>query len=87
MKINSNYKNLPESYLFSKIAKKVEEYTALHPQAQIIRMGIGDVTLPICEKAAAAFVKAAQNRGRRRLSMGMARSRDMIFSGTQLCLL
>ena len=53
MKINSNYKNLPESYLFSKIAKKVEEYTALHPQAQIIRMGIGDVTLPICEKAAA----------------------------------
>ena len=29
MKINSNYKNLPESYLFSKIAKKVEEYTAL----------------------------------------------------------
>ena len=27
MKINSNYKNLPESYLFSKIAKKVEEYT------------------------------------------------------------
>ena len=63
MKINMNYKNLPESYLFSTIAKKVDEYTAAHPEAKIIRMGIGDVTLPICEKAANAFVKAAGEQG------------------------
>ncbi len=63
MKINANYRNLAESYLFSTIAGKVEEYTASHPEAKIIRMGIGDVTLPICEKAAAAFSQAAMEQG------------------------
>ena len=51
MKINENYKNLEESYLFSTIAKKVDEYTKAHPEAKVIKMGIGDVTLPICQKA------------------------------------
>lgn len=46
MKINENYKNLEESYLFSTIAKKVDEYTKAHPEAKVIKMGIGDVTLP-----------------------------------------
>ena len=45
MKINENYKNLEESYLFSTIAKKVDEYTKAHPEAKVIKMGIGDVTL------------------------------------------
>ena len=47
MKINENYKNLEESYLFSTIAKKVDEYTKAHTEAKVIKMGIGDVTLPI----------------------------------------
>ena len=63
MKINENYKNLAESYLFSTIAKKVNEYSSAHPEAKIIRMGIGDVTLPLCEKAAEAFAKAAKEQG------------------------
>ena len=63
MKINENYKNLAERYLFSTIAKKVNEYSAAHPEAKIIRMGIGDVTLPLCEKAAEAFAKAAKEQG------------------------
>ena len=63
MKMNENYKNLAESYLFSTIAKKVNEYSAAHPEAKIIRMGIGDVTLPLCEKAAEAFAKAAKEQG------------------------
>ena len=63
MKINENYKNLAESYLFSTIAKKVNEYSAPHPEAKIIRMGIGDVTLPLCEKAAEAFAAAAKEQG------------------------
>ena len=41
MKINENYKNLAESYLFSTIAKKVNEYSAAHPEAKIIRMREG----------------------------------------------
>lgn len=64
MKINDNYKKLAESYLFSTIAKKVETYRAAHPEAEIIRMGIGDVTLPICERAAKAFAEAAFDQGR-----------------------
>lgn len=48
MKINKNYLNLQESYLFSTIAKKVSEYKTLNPQAQLISLGIGDVTRPLC---------------------------------------
>lgn len=48
MNINENYKNLNESYLFSTIAKKVNEFSATNPEKEIIKMGIGDVTLPLC---------------------------------------
>lgn len=47
MKMNHNFENIAQSYLFSTIAKKTAEYTAQHPDAPIIRMGIGDVTLPL----------------------------------------
>lgn len=46
-KINDNYLKLPGSYLFSTIAKKVNEFTAAHPEQKVIRMGIGDVTKPL----------------------------------------
>lgn len=46
-KINENYLKLPGSYLFSTIAKKVNAYTEAHPDKEIIRLGIGDVTLPL----------------------------------------
>ena len=45
--VNQNYCNLKESYLFSQIAHKVAEFTAAHPEKKIIKMGIGDVTLPL----------------------------------------
>lgn len=44
VKINQNYQKLPASYLFSTIAKKVAAYTKEHPEKEIIRLGIGDVT-------------------------------------------
>lgn len=50
LKINSNYLNIGESYLFSTIAKKVNDYVSAHPDNKIIRMGIGDVTRPLCDK-------------------------------------
>lgn len=46
-KINENYLKLPGSYLFSTIAKKVAAYSEANPDKEIIRMGIGDVTLPL----------------------------------------
>ena len=47
MKLNSNFQNLEQSYLFVTIAKKVNEFTAANPDNRLIRMGIGDVTLPL----------------------------------------
>lgn len=47
MKINKNYLNLQESYLFSDIAKRIKDYDESHPGNHIIRLGIGDVTMPI----------------------------------------
>ncbi len=49
LKINSNYLNVGQSYLFSTIAKKVNDFTAANPDRKIIRMGIGDVTRPLCK--------------------------------------
>ena len=45
--INENYQKLPGSYLFSTIGKKVNAYQQAHPDKEIIRLGIGDVTLPL----------------------------------------
>ena len=47
-KINRNYLNIKESYLFSEIARRVREYSAANPDKPVIRMGIGDVTRPLC---------------------------------------
>ncbi len=63
MKINSNYKNLKASYLFSDIAKKTAAYKEKNPNADIIRLGIGDVTLPLCTAVVDAFHKAAGEMG------------------------
>lgn len=46
-KVNDNYLKLPGSYLFSAIGKKVKEFEAANPDKRIIRLGIGDVTLPL----------------------------------------
>lgn len=46
-KLNENYLNLKESYLFSEIAHRVNSYTSANPDKKVIRLGIGDVTLPI----------------------------------------
>ena len=48
MKVNKNYAKLEDSYLFSTIARKVNEFATLNPEKEIIRLGIGDVTLPLC---------------------------------------
>lgn len=62
-KINQNYQKLKESYLFSEINRKVREYAAAHPEAKIIRMGIGDVTRPICSAVTEAMEAAVREMG------------------------
>ena len=63
VKINENYLKLPGSYLFSTIAQKVAAYTEAHPEADIIRLGIGDVTQPIAPAIIDAVHKAADEMG------------------------
>ncbi len=46
-KLNENYLNLKQSYLFSEVAHRVAAYQEAHPDKKVIRLGIGDVTLPI----------------------------------------
>ncbi|NDW11098.1 LL-diaminopimelate aminotransferase [Dysgonomonas sp. 520] len=56
--INENYTKLPGSYLFSDIARKVSEFKAANPTANIIRLGIGDVTKPLPQASIDAMHKA-----------------------------
>lgn len=63
MNINKNYLNLEASYLFSTIAKKVNEYSEANPDKNIIRLGIGDVTLPLCNAVVNAMKSAVEEMG------------------------
>ena len=56
--INEHYTELAESYLFSTVAKKRSDYLAANPQADIINLGIGDVTRPLCPAVIAAMQQA-----------------------------
>ena len=58
--INENYLKLQGSYLFSTIASKVAAYSAAHPQKNILRLGIGDVTLPLAPAVIDAMKKAVE---------------------------
>ncbi|SFH72492.1 LL-diaminopimelate aminotransferase apoenzyme [Pseudobutyrivibrio sp. OR37] len=62
-KVNSNFAKLPGSYLFSTIAKKVAAYSEANPAADIIRLGIGDVTQPIAPAMINALHHAVDEMG------------------------
>ena len=58
MKINKNFLDLEANYLFSTVAKKQREYQAAHPDADVIKLSIGDVTRPLCPVVIDAMHKA-----------------------------
>ena len=58
MKLNANYSNVNDSYLFSTVAKKVAEYQKVHPEKSVLRLGIGDVTLPLAPAVISALHSA-----------------------------
>ncbi|MBR5057569.1 MAG: LL-diaminopimelate aminotransferase, partial [Clostridiales bacterium] len=63
MKINKHYQDIEETYLFSEVAERVRKFLASDHGAAVIKMGIGDVTRPICPSAVEAFKKAADEMG------------------------
>jgi len=68
--INENYLKLPGSYLFSEIARRVNQFKAENPQANIIRMGIGDVTRPLVPAVIEAMHKAVDEMGQQETFRG-----------------
>ena len=63
MKINKNYLNLKNNYLFATISEKVNKFKNEHPEKSIINMGIGDVTQPLCSEVVLALKKAVVEMG------------------------
>ena len=61
IKINENYKKLQASYLFSDIAKRVAAFQKENPDKEVIKMGIGDVTLPLADVCIKAFHKGVDD--------------------------
>src|SRR5690606_33121323 len=57
--INENFIKIPAAYLFSEITRRVSQYASENPDVDIIRMGIGDVTLPLPDVCVDAMIKAA----------------------------
>ncbi|MBR4668824.1 MAG: LL-diaminopimelate aminotransferase [Butyrivibrio sp.] len=62
-KVNDNYLKLPGSYLFSTIGRKVKEFSEKNPAAEIIRLGIGDVTQPLAPAVIKALHSAVDEMG------------------------
>ena len=62
-KLNENYLNVKDSYLFSEIAKRVNKFTAENPDNKVIRLGIGDVTLPLSKSVIKALHEAVDEMG------------------------
>lgn len=55
MKLNTNYSNINDSYLFSTVAKKIAAYQQANPDKKVLRLGIGDVTLPLAPAVISAM--------------------------------
>lgn len=68
--VNENYLNLQGSYLFATIAHKVADYKKNHPDADIISLGIGDVTLPLAPAIIEAMHKAVDEMGQKETFRG-----------------
>jgi len=85
MRINHNYLNLKESYLFSLIGKKVNEYKQQHPEKNVIRLGIGDVTLPLVPAVVDAMHKAVSEMGNLDTFKGYGEEQGYAFLRQAVC--
>jgi len=77
--INEDFLKLPGAYLFSEIAKKVSAFKAEHPEADVISLGIGDVTQPLIPAVTEALHKAADEMANRDTFRGYGPERGYDF--------
>ncbi len=85
MKVNPNYTKIKESYLFAEVAARTAKYAKAHPEAKIIKMGIGDVTLPLCPAVIEAMHKAVSEMGVKETFKGYGEYRGYDFLCESIC--
>lgn len=85
MKVNPNYTKIKESYLFAEVAARTAKYASAHPEAKIIKMGIGDVTLPLCPAVIEAMHKAVSEMGVKETFKGYGEYRGYDFLCKSIC--
>ncbi len=78
--INDNYLKLKAGYLFPEIARRVSAFAADHPDAPIIKLGIGDVTEPLPAACRDAIIKATQEMGDRATFKGYGPEQGYLWS-------
>lgn len=80
---NTNYKNLKDSYLFYNIAQKTKTYMEKHPGSHLYRMGIGDVSLPLCDAVIQALHEAVDDQAKKNTFHGyMPECGEPVLRGT-----
>ena len=85
MNINTNYLDLKDSYLFSRITQKVRAYTSVNPGIEIIRLGIGDVTLPLAPAVIDAMKQAVIEMGEAASFRGYGDEQGYAFLRQAIC--
>ena len=81
---NMNYQNLKESYLFYNIAQKTKAYLEAHPGAHLYRMGIGDVSLPLCDAVIQKLHEAVEDQAHKQPFMDICRNAEIRNFGQPL---
>lgn len=79
VKMNKDYEKVSKSYLFSDIAKRINDFTKHNPTKQIIKMGIGDVTKPLVEEVVFALKKASEEMGQIETFRGYGPEQGYLF--------
>ncbi|MCI8413937.1 MAG: LL-diaminopimelate aminotransferase [Clostridia bacterium] len=79
MRLNKNFDLLKDNYLFAEVENRVAAYKAAHPEKDIIKLGIGDVTLPLCSVVVDAGMRAAHEMGEKETFHGYGPYRGYTF--------
>ena len=85
MKINEHYLELEQNYLFAMVAQKVSAYQASHPEKQVIRLGIGDVTRPLVPAVIEAIELATREMGNAKTFRGYGDYQGYAFLHEAIC--
>lgn len=70
MNLNSNFNNLVQNYLFAEVANRTAKYVASHPDCKVLKLGIGDVTLPLAPEVIKALHAAVDDMSQKESFMG-----------------